>query len=107
MTLEFMTMIKIGKKILESSEVKFMNLAPYFFDVDHIEKNKIWAIYHRSREKKSPNLPLKNWSEVAVKFNRTNLLKVNPFPDDGDQAYFQKLSDAIISLFVLITTGKF
>ena len=28
----------MGKKILESSEVKFMNLPPYVFDVDHVAK---------------------------------------------------------------------
>ena len=33
-----MTVIKIGENILESSEIKFMNLPPYVFDVDHVAK---------------------------------------------------------------------
>ena len=32
----YTTVIKIGEKILESSEVKFINLAAYVFDKDHI-----------------------------------------------------------------------
>ena len=31
-------MIKIGEKILESSEAEFMNLAQYVIDVDHVAK---------------------------------------------------------------------
>ena len=47
MTLDFLayvyhrpytTVMKIGEKILESSEVKFMNLLPYVFDVDYVAK---------------------------------------------------------------------
>ena len=32
------TVMKIGDKILESPEVKFMNLAPYVFDEDLVAK---------------------------------------------------------------------
>ena len=31
-------MVKIGENILKSSEVIFMNLPPYVFDVDHVAK---------------------------------------------------------------------
>ena len=31
-------MVNIGKNILESSDVKFIYLAPYVFDVDHVAK---------------------------------------------------------------------
>lgn len=30
-----------------------------------------------------------------------------PFPEDGDAIYFARLGDAIISLLVLLTTGRF
>ena len=38
----YKTVTRIGGKILESSEVKFMNLAPYVFDVDHGGKIISW-----------------------------------------------------------------
>ena len=31
-------MINKAEKILESSEIKFVNLPPYFFDVDYVAK---------------------------------------------------------------------
>ena len=31
-------MVKIGENILGASVAKFMNLAPYAFDVDHVAK---------------------------------------------------------------------
>ena len=31
-------MVSIGKNVLESSEVTFMNLPPYFFYLDHVAK---------------------------------------------------------------------
>ena len=34
----YTNVIKIGENILESSETKFMNLPPYFFDVDYVAK---------------------------------------------------------------------
>ena len=42
------------------------------------------------------------------KFENKNFLErpFNPFPDDSDEVYFEKLADAIISLLVLITTGE-
>ena len=33
-----MACVKIDEKILESSDVKFMNLAPHFSDVDQVAK---------------------------------------------------------------------
>ena len=39
------------EKILELSEVKFMNLALYVFDVDHAAKSDLG--FHRFRQKKN------------------------------------------------------
>ena len=33
-------MVNIGDKTLESSEINFMNLASYAFDVDHVAKTR-------------------------------------------------------------------
>ena len=35
---QYMTVIRIGEIILESSETKFIDLPPYVFDVDHVAK---------------------------------------------------------------------
>ena len=55
-------MVSIGEKILEPSDIKFMNYEPYVFDVDHVAKVKSGLYYiayiSTSSRKKSTKLSL-------------------------------------------------
>ena len=69
-------MINMGKKILESLEVKFMNLPPYVFGVDNVAKIRS-GLSITVLEKKTP-LNHRSKSDrncVNVKFKTFNLVK--------------------------------
>ena len=51
-------MIRKGEQIIESSEIKFMNLPPYVLDVDHVAKIRSeLSITVLGKFQKTPYLP--------------------------------------------------